>query len=485
MPSQKISNLKPVYIWTIGLCVILIILTASVIELLFSHSSAINKASEQTRTTSYLIAEWISSSLSIPKYILKDVAADVNSAELQYPSDNQIQQSERTNLLIRKAKTDQTILFLGLFDKRCTITHTSIGSNLGLNCKNREYCWHVFQKPINTFKMSNMFISSTNKMNVTVSYPVLNPDHEIAGFALIGLDLSFFQRWLYRLSLTDGISVSIFDSHQQLLARVPFAKTAIGKRLEDTNLNEFVASNNTSELTFRKPSPIDGIDRIWTFRRVQDLPFIIVSGISVKEALSAWWVKLVLYVIGNILLTSLIFLGVRLFNDNQHIANLMKEQASTDPLTGLANRRRFVEMLRLNIEEAKRYKVAFTVIIIDIDHFKRVNDTHGHDVGDQVLQAFSKITQIELRTSDVLARWGGEEFIVLLPYTNQDKGALLAERLRISVDNCPINQAIHISISLGLSEYRENDTADTIVKRADEALYCAKNEGRNRIKIAP
>jgi len=483
-PSEKISQLKPHYAWIIALSIMLIFLIISGIELFVSYNTAIQKASEQIQATSFLTAEWLGTSFDTPRYILKDVSNEINPAEIQYPSDNPYQHLERTNHIIRKAQTNSNVLFLGIFDKECTITHTSIGSNLGQNFKDFEYCSLVFQEPIEVFKMSNMFVSTTNKMNVTMSYPVIAPDGEMAGFVLAGLDLSFFQQWLDRLDKAAGMVVSIFDVNQSLIARTPFIANAIGNRLDDPIFYQFATSSDTSTLTFRVTSPIDGINRMWTFRRVQDQPFIVVSGVSTQKTLSAWRVKLVVYLIGNFLLIAITLFAVQKFNYSQQLAKSMENLANTDLLTGLTNRRSFIEMLQRRIEEADRYKQTFSIIMCDIDHFKLVNDSHGHDVGDLVLVAFAEIAQSEMRTSDTVARWGGEEFIVLLPHTNQHMGFELGERLRKILAETPIHSTIRISVSLGVSEYQEHDNGNTLIKRADDALYRAKNQGRNRTEIA-
>ncbi|NJO53319.1 MAG: hypothetical protein HC840_32330 [Leptolyngbyaceae cyanobacterium RM2_2_4] len=131
----------------------------------------------RTQTTSYLVSEWLNASFATPQYILKDVVQSVDLAEVRYPSDNPSQHLERTNRLINQAILYEKIQFLGIFDQNCTVTHTSIGINLGRNFKQREYCKLVSQKPLEAFKTSNMFRSITGRMNITVSYPVLGPSH--------------------------------------------------------------------------------------------------------------------------------------------------------------------------------------------------------------------------------------------------------------------------------------------------------------------
>jgi len=166
----------------------------------------------------------------------------------------------------------------------------------------------------------------------------------------------------------------------------------------------------------------------------------------------------------------------------------LRAQAATDPLTGVPNRRSFEATARREVERARRYAKPFAVLALDIDHFKRINDTYGHDVGDIVLKRLSQICLEKLRVTDFLARLGGEEFAMLLPETDIDAAATLAERLRTAIATTPIatpKGALPITVSLGVAQYAPNEpTIDAALKRADEALYEAKHSGRNKVVVA-
>jgi len=159
--------------------------------------------------------------------------------------------------------------------------------------------------------------------------------------------------------------------------------------------------------------------------------------------------------------------------------------ASTDPLTGAYNRNKFEQGLEAEIGRFYRYKSApFSVMMLDIDHFKQINDSHGHLSGDMALKAISQAIKEHVRDSDLFARWGGEEFILMLPFTEGDQAAVFAERLREMVRELKIEQLPALTVSIGVAEYRENDSMETLLERADQALYRAKEEGRNRVRIA-
>lgn len=484
-PSSAIPRWNPAYTWIIAVGFLAFVLTASGIESWRSHRDVIEKTAERTQTISHLIAEWLSASFALNEHILRHLVTNLDPVALRYPSDNPTQHRQQTDDLIAIAKSDPAILFLGLFDAQCTITHTSRGFNLGRNFKEWDYCRLVFQEPIEVFKISPLFIASDGKMNVTISYPVLTLSQEIAGFALMGLDLHFFQRWLERLQPTEGLVISIFDVKQQLLARLPPAPDTLGKPVDSAVLRQFSEFPDSKPLALRDPSPIDNIDRIWSFRRVDKIPLIVVAGLPTREALAAWWTKfLFYYVLGNLTLAALLIFGTREFNRNYQLACSMADMACTDPLTGLANRRRFMEVAGFRLEEARRYRHPFAIILMDLDHFKRINDHCGHSGGDAVLRAFADLIQRTARINDCMARWGGEEFIALLPNTQQPMAVKLAQRLRMLTAEIAVIPDMRVTVSMGVSEYHEPDTVDTLIKRADEALYRAKQQGRDQVQSA-
>ncbi len=162
----------------------------------------------------------------------------------------------------------------------------------------------------------------------------------------------------------------------------------------------------------------------------------------------------------------------------------ISHQAATDYLTELYNRRYFNECLTAALSAARRHTYPLAMIMIDLDNFKRVNDTHGHSAGDLVLKTFAGLLRDMIRTEDVAARWGGEEFIILLSHTVSDAAAALAERIRSAFEQqSDSSSRFFLSASFGVVQLQENDDADTLIRRADTALYQAKHEGRNRVVV--
>ena len=163
------------------------------------------------------------------------------------------------------------------------------------------------------------------------------------------------------------------------------------------------------------------------------------------------------------------------------------EMATTDPLTSLLNRRAFMPLVQQEQARAQRSQAPFSVILADLDKFKRVNDTWGHESGDTVLQQTAKLLKSCLRHQDALCRWGGEEFLILLPETDADGAMKVAEKCRLHMEQMPItlsDTAITQTISLGVAMSDGTEEVDHLVSRADAALYLAKENGRNRAELA-
>ncbi len=176
---------------------------------------------------------------------------------------------------------------------------------------------------------------------------------------------------------------------------------------------------------------------------------------------------------------------VETFHDitiRKNLEKKLESMASTDPLTGCLNRRSLDVRFSEQVSTAKRYHQTFGLFIFDIDHFKLVNDNYGHDRGDEILVQVAQKTKQVLREADITARWGGEEFVVLLPQSNIDEALLTAERLRNAF--MTMNSSPSITCSFGVTSYQVNDSFLAMIKRADTALYKAKESGRNKVILA-
>ncbi|MBV7494871.1 diguanylate cyclase [Pseudomonas sp. NPDC086112] len=162
-----------------------------------------------------------------------------------------------------------------------------------------------------------------------------------------------------------------------------------------------------------------------------------------------------------------------------------RQKALIDPLTGLPNRAAWSERLEHEIGQWQQHGTTLLLAMLDLDHFKRINDNYGHLAGDKVLKIIASVLRKRLRGSDFIARFGGEEFVLLMPATLPMVGAKLLETLRASIEACPFHfkgERVTITISMGLTAFRPGEHSDLVLKRADQALYRAKNNGRNRVE---
>ncbi len=200
----------------------------------------------------------------------------------------------------------------------------------------------------------------------------------------------------------------------------------------------------------------------------------------------------------NIILSNLIFTGVLytyessreknfkmlnlLLANEKHLSAQFKELSVIDKLTNIYNRVKLDEYLETIYKRATRYKEEFSIMIIDIDHFKDVNDTYGHLVGDEILIKFTQCIQKNIRASDILGRWGGEEFMLILPNTNCIEARTLAEHLRISIEKFNFNYKFSNSASFGIATFTDEKSEAKLIETADHALYAAKESGRNCVK---
>jgi len=170
-------------------------------------------------------------------------------------------------------------------------------------------------------------------------------------------------------------------------------------------------------------------------------------------------------------------------SDIEREKSTLQESAELDPLTKIYNRVKLNEMFQSIFFNANKYNLKLSIILFDIDHFKSINDTYGHNVGDKVLVELSRLSKSLLRSHDIIARWGGEEFMIVLNETSQEEAKVLGDRLRLSIDKYHFEVVEHVTCSFGVTEFSAGDTPAQFLERVDEALYEAKENGRNRVVL--
>ncbi len=169
---------------------------------------------------------------------------------------------------------------------------------------------------------------------------------------------------------------------------------------------------------------------------------------------------------------------------NKVLQNQLTQLANTDKLTSAYNRQFFDQRLEEELDRAQRYDLKLSIIYLDLDHFKQVNDQHGHKIGDSVLIDFSRVVRKTIRESDIFARFGGEEFIVLAQMASSDSAHALYLRIKDAIDSHTFEVINNMTFSAGIAQLQKDETAVQILDRADKALYRAKENGRNMAIIA-
>ncbi|OMH39380.1 GGDEF domain-containing protein [Motiliproteus sp. MSK22-1] len=204
--------------------------------------------------------------------------------------------------------------------------------------------------------------------------------------------------------------------------------------------------------------------------------------VDLAEQYEEWEIDEIIPLFFTIALSLIIF-SLRRWSEMRRLYNEVHKLSITDPLTGLYNRRHFNETLNLEIERSKRTGTQLSIIILDVDYFKKINDIQGHNIGDRVLCQFSSILTEVTRKIDTVARWGGEEFIILCPHTSLGNAEAIAEKLMSAIHDFEFDRVGKITATIGAVSACPDETSASIINRADVCLYKGKNNGRNCITL--
>lgn len=328
-------------------------------------------------------------------------------------------------------------------------------------------------------------------------------DNRAAGVLLARIEVrESFAQLHQSAAIDDGDFLLLHDANDVVLASGPTMPASHPKGMgANLTINDARASEKMDGDGHARPAAASD-DHLAASRKVDHYPLRVTYGRDAKIPLATWRHQVLAAILASLLAliaTALIAQGIRrrvqlarqLDKMRVHLeeTNLALRDAlgatellaAKDQLTGLWNRRSFDQRLQESIAHLARHPGSFSLLLIDIDHFKRINDCHGHVVGDEVLKWFADILEGRLRQNDVPARWGGEEFAVLVDGAKLDNAMLLAEQIRTAVADNRFGKLDRITISIGVAEYKPGETDDDILVRADGALYEAKRNGRNRV----
>lgn len=427
--------------------------------------------------------------------------------ELQTGGTDEQELSHLQPILKNHADSNQHVHGLFVYDAQGAWLINSQGvAAPGANNADREYFIHHRDDPSLATRVGIPIVSrSTGIWVIPVSRRFDDARGHFAGVLLATIDLAHVRRILDSFQIGEDGSLSVALASTAILVRRPFSEKNLGKEIPPSALKEQLVSQPSGNFEFA--SPVDGVERIGSFRYTDSHSLMVAVAQSKHELLGNWrettsiqtlWIFLLCVVTASAgsLVVRLVRHRVNVELDlsqtrdeltkvNERLAQL----ANLDGLTGLANRRAFDETLKRDFAESCRSGQPLSLVMIDVDHFKQYNDLHGHPEGDACLQQVAvAIESAARRPLDFVARYGGEEMVMLLPQTDTAGALVVAELARSAVEALQLPHSDRplrkVSVSVGIATHASNglgQSMQSLVKHADEALYQAKAAGRNRV----
>jgi len=424
-------------------------------------------------------------------YVLRDVLGRVHmGTDLAYPQTDAEVSARLETLLKEKVLTVAGLTDLVLFNGDCVFAATANYPTRGTKSRQR-FCSDGRVEPGQSLHIQYMpaVNSASARPVVLMSRTVGSPEGALLGGAMVVVDLEYAQQWIIALDVEQDDVLALVDSNGTLLARNPPLPEAIGLRTSPPP-NEPSFDKVESSATFTAVSPIDGRERIIGMSKLERFPFIVIVGFDRARVLSGWQHRAWQFAAGYIVLSALALMALRVQRATRRQREEMRLLANTDTLTGIANRRHFVEVADREFSRARRYGHPLSVLMLDIDRFKTINDRWGHPMGDRVIQELAQLTHSVIRGHDLCGRLGGDEFALILPETDSAGAQLIAERLRARAEATDTLRAddgtpVKFTVSIGIAPLSPEDTSfDALLQRADKELYQAKQGGRNRSALA-
>jgi diguanylate cyclase (GGDEF)-like protein len=455
----------------------------SAVALVLEHRSHVVEAADRDNSNiARLVAFHISHVLEGSSRLSAEVAEHVRRGGLE-----RFRGPEGRQLLVDRASTYPGLQAVALADARGQLV---VASALpfpppDVSFADREY--FALHRAGEELVVGEQLTSrALGRRGTTITRAIRSTDGALLGVVVIDVDSAHFTAQFERIRRSPDQAVSVLRLDGAVFARSP--EVEVGRRFPDADV--FEPARRAPSGTFTSPrGSIDGKPRLIGFERVEGFPLVVVASQSLADVLAP--LRPFAAAVTAALAVALTLLGIasvhayRSAREMEVLHRELDRLARTDALTGVANRRQFTDVAEQELARARRYGSDTAVAIVDLDHFKRVNDTHGHAVGDAVLRHLGERFRDELREIDLVARVGGEEFAVLLPETDAASALAVAERLRRSLGEASVTlaagAALHVTVSIGVAAVSAGGELDDLLRRADDALYRAKHGGRDRV----
>ncbi|MCW5603787.1 MAG: GGDEF domain-containing protein [Burkholderiales bacterium] len=327
-------------------------------------------------------------------------------------------------------------------------------------------------------------LANKDALTIFINYRVFDYENRYIGAAGVGLTVDAVRKLINDYQDRYRRSIYFVDGKGEIML-FGNDKAVTGTSIRDIEGLGAIASRILEEGAGSFQYRSGGLDYLLNVRFIPELNWHLFVERVENEALEDIRNMLYLNLAICIAITAIVLLATSL-TINRYQGRLEK-MATTDKLTGLANRQALDLLAPQALREAQRARMPLAMILIDIDHFKTVNDRLGHLAGDSVIRQVAHVIRSVLRRSDIVCRWGGEEFLIMLKNIAEEQARLLAEKIRAAVETGDFRhdgEAIPLTVSLGVASHREGETPEQLISRADDALYAAKEAGRNRVQPA-